>query len=180
MIFAGKCFKMILQQLSVSIISLLFDSALPGKINIKSHRQYAVRDFHFVSTGRSCCLGAAAVLPCGTGEPGYRSWRRWWGGRQDQCDHQSQNTSCWKGSPKVIQSNPSAISRDIFNQVSLLRALSTLTSNIFRDGASITSVGSLFQCFTSLIVKKFVLKSSVSQPSFSLINNPCPMAKGLL
>ncbi|KAK4827968.1 hypothetical protein QYF61_022670, partial [Mycteria americana] len=40
--------------------------------------------------------------------------------------------------------------RDIFNQIRLLRALSNLTLNVSRGGASTTSLGNLFQCLTTL------------------------------
>jgi len=51
------------------------------------------------------------------------------------------------------------MSRDIFNSVRLLRALSNLTLNVSRDGASTTSLGTLAQCFITLIVKNFCLIS---------------------
>jgi len=60
------------------------------------------------------------------------------------------------------------VSRDIFNQTRLLRALSNLALNVSRDGASTASLGNLFQCFTTLIVKKFFLISSLS----SLLGDP--------
>ncbi|KAK4819472.1 LOW QUALITY PROTEIN: hypothetical protein QYF61_004698 [Mycteria americana] len=50
----------------------------------------------------------------------------------------------------------------------LLRAPSNLTLNVSRDGASTTSLGNLFQCFTTLIVKNFFLQSSLNLPSLSL------------
>ncbi|KAK4807049.1 hypothetical protein QYF61_018390 [Mycteria americana] len=52
-------------------------------------------------------------------------------------------------------------------------APSNLTLNVSRDGASNTSLGNLFQCFTTLIVKKFFLISSLNLPSFSL--KPLPL-----
>lgn len=42
-----------------------------------------------------------------------------------------------------------AMSRDIFNR--LLRASSNLTLNVSQDGASVTSLGDLCQCFTTLV-----------------------------
>ena len=42
------------------------------------------------------------------------------------------------------------MSRDIFNQIRLIRALSNLALNVSRDGASTTSLGNLVQCFTAL------------------------------
>jgi len=36
----------------------------------------------------------------------------------------------------------------------VLRALSSLTLNVSRNGASPTSLGNLFQCFTTLLIKK--------------------------
>ncbi|KAK4826482.1 hypothetical protein QYF61_009478 [Mycteria americana] len=70
--------------------------------------------------------------------------------------------------PPVVQSNPPAMTRDIFNCIRLLRAPSNLTLNVSRDGASATSLGNLSQCLTTLIVKHFFLKSSLNLPSFSL------------
>ncbi|KAK4808555.1 hypothetical protein QYF61_009858 [Mycteria americana] len=52
--------------------------------------------------------------------------------------------------------------------IRLLRALSNLTWNVSRDGASTTSLGNLFQCLTTLIVKNFFLKSSLNLPFLSL------------
>ena len=49
---------------------------------------------------------------------------------------------------------------DIFTQTRLLRAPSSLALNVCRDGASTTSLGNLFQCFTTLIVKNFFFISS--------------------
>jgi len=60
------------------------------------------------------------------------------------------------------------MSRDIFNQTRLLRALSNLTLNVSRDGALTTSLSNLFQCFTTFMVKNVFLVSSLSLPSFSL------------
>ena len=65
------------------------------------------------------------------------------------------------------------MSRDIFHCIRLLRALSNLTLNIPRDGACTTSLGNLFQCFTTLTVKKFFLISSLKLFSFSL--KPLPL-----
>ncbi|KAK4814100.1 hypothetical protein QYF61_008195 [Mycteria americana] len=52
--------------------------------------------------------------------------------------------------------------------IRLLRAPSNLTSNVSRDGASTTSLGNLFQCLTTLMVKNLFLKSSLNLPSLSL------------
>ncbi|KAK4822133.1 LOW QUALITY PROTEIN: hypothetical protein QYF61_010256 [Mycteria americana] len=59
------------------------------------------------------------------------------------------------------------------SNVRLLRAPSNLSLNVSRDGASITSLGNLFQCFTILIVKNFFLISSLNLPLFSL--KPFPL-----
>jgi len=45
---------------------------------------------------------------------------------------------------------------------------SNLTSNVSRDRASTTSVGNLFQYFTTLIVKNFFLTSGLNLPSLGL------------
>jgi len=61
-----------------------------------------------------------------------------------------------------------AVSRDIFNYTRLLRAPSNLALNVSRDGDSTTSLGNIFQCFTTLIVKNFFLISSLNLASLSL------------
>ncbi|KAK4833105.1 LOW QUALITY PROTEIN: hypothetical protein QYF61_027771 [Mycteria americana] len=77
---------------------------------------------------------------------------------------ESQNALGWKGPLQVIYCNPLARAG-----TSLTRsAPSNLTSNVSRDGASTTSLGNLFQCLTTLIVKNFFLKSSLNLPSLSL------------
>jgi len=43
-----------------------------------------------------------------------------------------------------------------------------LTLNVSKDGASISSLGNPFQCFTTLIVKNFFLISTLNLPSFRL------------
>ncbi|KAK4815356.1 hypothetical protein QYF61_001344 [Mycteria americana] len=55
----------------------------------------------------------------------------------------------------------------------ILRAPSSLTLNVSRDGAPTTSLGNLCQCFTTVIVKKFFLISSLNLPSLSL--KPLPL-----
>ena len=58
--------------------------------------------------------------------------------------------------------------RDIFYQTRLLRALSNLTLNASRDGASTASLGNLFHCFTTLTVQSLFLTSDMNLPSFHL------------
>jgi len=60
------------------------------------------------------------------------------------------------------------MSRDIFHYTRLLRAPSSLALNTSREGASTASLGNLFQCFTTIMVKNFFLISSLNLPSFSL------------
>ena len=67
----------------------------------------------------------------------------------------------------LVQPDP-VMSRDIFNKIRLLRAQSNLTLNVSRDGTSTTSLGNLFQCFTTLIVKYFFQIFSLNLPFFSL------------
>lgn len=69
---------------------------------------------------------------------------------------ESQNGLCWKGPLEVIQFNLPAVSRTI-NQIRLL--LSNLTLNVFRDGASLTSLGNRCQCLTMLMIKNFFFVS---------------------
>ena len=60
------------------------------------------------------------------------------------------------------------MSRYIFHQTRLLKAPSSLALNTAREGAAAASLGNLGQCFTTLIVKNFLLRSSINLPSFSL------------
>ncbi|KAK4816953.1 hypothetical protein QYF61_025776, partial [Mycteria americana] len=60
------------------------------------------------------------------------------------------------------------MSRDIFNQIRLLRAPSNLTLNVSRDGASATSLGNLFQCLTTLMAATWYPQRLL----FSRLNNP--------
>jgi len=72
------------------------------------------------------------------------------------------------------------MSRDIFNLIMLRRAPSILTSNIAMDGASTTSLGNMFQCFTTLILKYFFLMYSLSLPSFTLKPLPFDLSQQAL
>jgi len=67
--------------------------------------------------------------------------------------------------------------RDIFNKIRLPRALSYLTLNVSGYGASTTSLGNLFQCLTSFIVKNVFLISSLYLPSFSLKKLPLVLSQ---
>jgi len=86
---------------------------------------------------------------------------------------EAENGLGWKGPLKAIQSNHAATSRDIFTQIRLLRAPSSLAWNVSRDGASPTALGNLCQSFTIRIVKNFFLISSLNLLSFSL--KPLPL-----
>ena len=44
------------------------------------------------------------------------------------------------------------MNRDTYSYIRLLRALSSLTLSVSRDGASTTSLGNLFQCFTTFFI----------------------------
>ena len=50
----------------------------------------------------------------------------------------------------------------------VLRAPSSLTLGVSRDGASTTSLGNLLQCLITLTVTNFFLTSNLNLPSFSL------------
>jgi len=50
-----------------------------------------------------------------------------------------------------------AMSRDARSLVTVLRAPSSLTLTVSRDGASTASQGNLLQCFTTFIVKNLLL-----------------------
>jgi len=56
----------------------------------------------------------------------------------------------------------------IFNLIRLLRALVNLILKVSSDGTSTVSLGTLFQCFTTLIAKNFFLIPSLNPHSFSL------------
>ena len=89
---------------------------------------------------------------------------------------ESYNCLSWKCHLKVILSNSPAMNRDTYSYVRLLRALSSLTSSISRDGASTSSPGNLCQCFTTLIVKNFFLISNLNLPWFLPDTiSPCPI-----
>ncbi|KAK4830254.1 hypothetical protein QYF61_009321 [Mycteria americana] len=51
--------------------------------------------------------------------------------------------------------------KDIFNYIRLLRAPSNLTFNVYRDVAPTKSLDKLFQCFTTVIIKKLFLTSTL-------------------
>ncbi|KAK4815434.1 hypothetical protein QYF61_002649, partial [Mycteria americana] len=63
------------------------------------------------------------------------------------------------------------------NLIRLLKALSNLTLNTSRGGASTTSLDDLLQCFTTLIVKHFFLLSNLNLSSFS--SKPLPLVLSL-
>jgi len=65
------------------------------------------------------------------------------------------------------------MSRNLFHQPRLLRAPSNLVLNPAREGADTASLGNLFQCFTTLMVKNFFRMSRLNLPSFSL--EPFPL-----
>jgi len=68
----------------------------------------------------------------------------------------------------------SAMSRDTYSSIRLLRAPSNLTLNVSKDGVSTTYPGNLFQCINTLVVKNFLLMSNLILPSFSL--KPFPLS----
>ena len=58
----------------------------------------------------------------------------------------------------------------------MLRALTSPTLNVSRDGASTTSLGNLCQCLTTLTVKTFFFLSNLNFPSFNLKHFPLSSA----
>ena len=60
------------------------------------------------------------------------------------------------------------MSRDPFQQPRVLRAPSNLALNPAREEAATASLGSLGQCFTTLMGKNFFLISNLTLPSFRL------------
>jgi len=79
------------------------------------------------------------------------------------------NRMAWVGRDLERSSSPTlpAMSRDIFTLIRLHRAPSNPTLSVSRDGASTTSLGNQFQCFSTLIVKNFFLIPSLNLPSLS-------------
>jgi len=69
-------------------------------------------------------------------------------------------------------SNPPAMSRHTFHWTRLLRAPSNLALNSSREGTATASLGSLFQCLITLIVKKLFLIPNLNLPFFSLKLSP--------
>ena len=62
-----------------------------------------------------------------------------------------------EGTIKAIWTNFAAVNRDTYSYIRLLRAPSSLTLSVSRDGAFITFVGYLCQCLTTPIIKIFSL-----------------------
>ena len=52
-----------------------------------------------------------------------------------------------------------------------------LALNTYREGTSTASLGNVFQCLTTLIIKNFFLRPSLNLPSFSL--KPLPLVLSL-
>ena len=51
------------------------------------------------------------------------------------------------------------MNRDMYTLIRLLKALSSLNLNVCKNEASTTPLGNLFQCFTTLNIKNFFLRS---------------------
>ena len=66
------------------------------------------------------------------------------------------------------------------HQTRLPRATSSLALNSSRDGASTTSLGNLFQCVTTLCVKKFLLIFNLNLPCLSLKQFPLVLSLSTL
>ena len=74
----------------------------------------------------------------------------------------------WKGPYRASSSNLPAVGRDTSHQTRLLKAPSSLALNTAREGAATASLGNLFQCLITLMVKNFFLLPNLKLPSFSL------------
>ena len=83
----------------------------------------------------------------------------------------------WEGTFQGHPVPPPAMSRDISNQLRVLRAPSNLAWNGSRDGASPTSLGNVGQGVTTLSVNNFFLRSSLNLPSSS--SKPSPLVPQL-
>jgi len=90
---------------------------------------------------------------------------------------ESWNGLGWKRPPSSSSFSPPAMCRVANHQTRLPRATSSLALNASRDGASTTSLGNLFQCFTTLWVKNFLLISNLNLPCLSL--KPFPLVLSL-
>jgi len=66
--------------------------------------------------------------------------------------------------------------KDTFHYTRLLKAPSSLALNT-REWTSTASLGNLFQCLTTLIVKNFSLIANLDLPSFGL--KPLPLVLSL-
>jgi len=89
------------------------------------------------------------------------------------CHLESRNGLGWERTSEGHPVQPTAMGRDIFSWVRLLRAPSILTLNVPRDGASPTSLSNLGQGFSTLVTKNFSLVSSPNLPSCSF--KPLPV-----
>jgi len=67
--------------------------------------------------------------------------------------------------------------RDVFHLISLPKAPSNLSWNTSNNGTFTTSPDNLFQCLTTLLVKKLFLMSNLNLPPFCL--NPLPFVLSL-
>ena len=72
------------------------------------------------------------------------------------------------------------MNRDPYSYIKLLRALSSLTLDISRNGASTTSWGNLFHCLTIHVCKTFLLYTNLNLPSFSLKSFPYVLPQQIL
>lgn len=70
-----------------------------------------------------------------------------------------------RGPLKAIWSHTPATNKETYSCIRLLRAASNLTWSVFSDGASTTSLGTLSQCLTTLIVRNFFLISYLNLSS---------------
>jgi len=82
-----------------------------------------------------------------------------------------------EGTLKTISFQPRAMSRDTFHYTRLLKAPSNLALDTAREGADTASLGNLFQCLNTLIIKNFFFITSLNLSSFSL--KPLPLVLSL-
>ena len=68
----------------------------------------------------------------------------------------------------IINFKPPAMCRVTNHYTRMPRATSSLALNASRNGASTTSMGNSFQCFTTLCVKNFLLISNLNLPYLNL------------
>jgi len=130
------------------------------------------------STSRGASKVMLPILLCWPTTPEADRW--WWYGSRGWTSQnhrviESYNPYIWKGPLRIMQSNSSAMKRNMHSEIRLSGARSSLTLKVSGSGLSTTSLGNPFQCLTTLTVKDFFLISNLNLPSISL--KPFPLVR---